>query len=191
MPLLVKTYSLDPQADSHVDGELKIRLAKQQLQGQDARGNWRDGSTWLLLYPNSPSEPRFRRYAVGFVTVGFGSSSIDLIKGRGQVVLTGHRILGLVVEGSRNADPLSEASGKLAAFSLRRSSIASANFPTNWRGSPKRVQLGASSTGSKPLDILLDIQAVVLSVLSDGKTHASSVAEFVRQLDSGAARGLL
>jgi hypothetical protein len=191
MALLVKTYNLDPNTDNHVDNELGLRFSKQQLQVPDALGRPRAGATWLLLHPRSSTEPHYRRYVIGSLTLTqTAGSGVDQIKGRGQIALTGHRILGVVTDGAHGSETLSEAAGRVTAFSLDRSDIALAKFPTNWRGRPKRVILGMSSTNSRPLDIALDIQIVVMTI-TNGKAAPSTVTAFVKALDDEAAKELL
>jgi hypothetical protein len=181
MALRTKTYTLDAGAEPHIDSELGIRLARGPVNDR----------TLLSLHPHGNNEPKYRRFVVGILALTRENAGyLDTIKGQGQIVLTGHRILGLVTDGMHNAEALSEATGRVAGFSFSRKDIASADFPTNWRGSPKRVIIGMSSTNSRPLDIALDIQVVVVAI-ANGKTMPSTVKAFAEALDDKAAAALL
>lgn len=181
MALLTKTYTLDADMESHIDSELGLRLAMGPVNDR----------TLLLLHPYGNDEPRYRRFVVGILNLNRATATgLEKIQGRGQVVLTGRRVLGLITDGAHNATALNEAEGKVASFSLNRSDILSADIPTNWRGSPKRVILGMSSTGSAPYDIALDIQVVAVTI-ANGKATPSTVKAFVEALDDKAAQALL
>ena len=185
MTVTVQKYDLGADAEFHIDPELGVRLAKQPV----------NDKSLLLLNPYGNDEPRFRRYLVGIIaltraTTRSHNSSVETVQGRGQIVLTGRRVLGLVTEGTHDDATLSEALGTVTGFSIARRDILAMHIPTNWRGKPKRVMLGISSTGSKPMDISLDLQVMPLVVVGE-KTLYSSVEAFVKALDDEAAQELL
>jgi hypothetical protein len=191
MTMLIQAYDRGAAIDGHVAATLGLRLAKQRLQSCDARGQWQAGNELLLLHPHGRNEPRFHRYVVGILALGRETAAgPEIVKGRGQIVLTERRIVGLVSDGTHNGVPLSEAAGTVVGFTLDRSDIMSLNFPTNWRGRPKRVVMGASSTNSRPYDIMLDIQVVVLSVSNDGRASPTTVQRFIEGLDDEGVREL-
>jgi hypothetical protein len=178
--LAVKRYDLEADVDSYVDEEVGLRLAKQPVNDRIR----------LLLHPYGNNEPKYRRFVVGILNLTRTTATgLEKIEGQGQIVLTSHRILGLVTDGAHNAEALSEAAGKVTGFSINRSDILDAQIPTNWRGSPKRVTFAMSSTGSAPFDIALDIQ-VLAAAIADGKATPSTIKAFVEALDDKSAAAL-
>lgn len=188
MALRVKTYSLTPDLTRHDDSELGVGLTKQQIQAWDALGRPRspsaEDSAWLLLHPRSSDEPRFYRYVVGILSLASqdAGAAVEKVSGAGQIVLTAHRILGFITDGLSQINALSDGSGKLTAFSLDRRDIMHTETPTNWRGSPKRVTLWASATQSPPLDIVVHIEVVVMSIKGT-QAQPAGVKGFVKSLN--------
>jgi hypothetical protein len=159
-----------------------VGFVREQLQVPGASGKPRAGNVKLLLHLHGrEGEPRYRRFVVGAMALIRQTGGGEQIKGNGQLVITGRRLLGLFTEGSHGAEALSEEGGRVACFVFERADIVTQDVGTNWRGKPNRIALGLSSTGAAPADIALDVQVVPITI-GNRQVHPSSVKDLIRAL---------
>lgn len=194
MGLQVKSYQLGNQAENQVDPELGLGFVREQLVVPGPTGKPQPGNVMLLLHPHGRNdEPRYRRFVVGQMTlIREMDSGIDQITGDGQVIVTGRRFLGMFTKGTYGTKAFNEDAGRVACFTFERADVVHVTVGTNWRGKPKQITIGLSTTGSAPADIALIINVVALTInISNRQARLSSVQALAEAMDDEAVAELL
>jgi|GEM_PF-3170366 len=161
----MRAYALDSGESEHVDRDLGLRIDRTTVNGRNAR---------LLLSPSGRQEPSSWRFVVGSIVL---LAARERISGTGQIVLTCGRVLGLVIDGMRDQERLSESTGRLVGFTLDRSDLASVKIAKTWLGAPKRVTFGGEDANSYALDL-----QIVAASIANRKAKPSNMKVFLEQM---------
>jgi len=140
-----------------------------------------------MLYPASSKgyEPFYRRFAVGMdIKIGAGTTAI----GKGQLVVTGERLLGVLTLGDADGRALDEASGSIYVFSIDLDDIVTTTNKANWRG--KAVEAVFASTEEADPWFVLHVFVVAASVTNAGQAAPSSMPALLANLTPGGRKAL-
>ena len=177
--VLTEKYKLDLGALPSKDDRMRIRFDTQVVNGKNRL---------LYLYPNSDKgfEPTYARYAVG-MTLKLGDGTVA--QQQGQLIVSGHRLLGMFTSGSLGGQPLDESIGTIFAFSIDVDDIARIEPKNNWRGKPVEATI-ASDDKLDPW-FVLHIITVAASLKNDGKATPTSIQTFLPRLSPEGRKELL
>lgn len=142
----------------------------------------------LYLYPNG--EPGYEKRCVRFAT-GLMLTLADgtVAQNQGQLVVTGHRLLGMITSGSVGKMSLDESSGAIYAFAIDRDDLQPYELKKNWRGNTSQVRL-QSKSGLEPR-FQLNIFSMVASLNNDGTTDIVSFPALLSRLSADGRQAFL
>jgi hypothetical protein len=180
-------YTLDLTELPAKAPDLRIRFVPQLVNRKN---------TALVLYPNAEPgfEPSYVRYVVmmEFRHLLLRERVILIVQGRGQLVVTGQRLVGMITDGSMGKVSLNESVGSVYAFAFDLDDIRPVEIKENWRGKTIEAiihsKVGQSSMFG--LKVFSPGPGLPLLLEDDGQVIRTSLSAFLDQLTPESRRNL-
>jgi tetratricopeptide (TPR) repeat protein len=186
MPIVTGHYTLDLTELPVKAPDLRIRFALQLISHKN---------TLLVLYPNAEPgfEPSYVRYVamMEFRHLLLRGREILVAQGRGQLVVTGQRLIGMITDGFAGKVALSESASSVFAFALDLDDIRPAQITEkNWRGEPIEAIIESKVDQSSVFGIKVFDYGEFLLLKDDGQVKRASLSAFLDQLTPESRRNL-
>lgn len=171
MPILASHLRLDLS---------RLPLRSAELGAAFAVGTGNNSKPILLIGPDA-SAAGARACARYAVSLSLRDEDGPVAGDLGQLVVTGERIIGMLIKGPAGQVKLDAGSGAVYAFTMDRADLEPPQVATNWRGRPTSITL-RSRDGQRPA-CTLTIRSVI-GILSDyGKlSYGSSLSDLLAAL---------
>jgi hypothetical protein len=177
LALVARALSLDLSA-------LPVRLEELRLRFAMGAGN--NNRAVLLVYPAAEAgyEPVHIRFAVYMNLVVDGKPAAGNL---GQLIVTGHRLIGMLTHGNADATKLDESAGSVFAFTIGLDDIQQPVPKTRWTGRVAAVTI-ASQPAQDPL-FELAVTSVVGELADSGELgYRQSLADLIASLSPEARK---
>jgi hypothetical protein len=171
-------YTLDLTALSLKAERIRARIGSQVVNGKNRL---------LFIYPDTGPEfePHYVRYGCGIV---FRLADGTVAKIRGQLVITGERIIGLITDGSAGKVKLDESSGSVYGFTLDLDDLQPPSIKTNWRNKP--VEVFILPRQDREPAFLLEVFSVVALMRDNGRAGPTELPNLLHRLTPEGRREL-
>jgi hypothetical protein len=171
MPMLASHLRLDLTRLPHRSAELGVAFSL---------GTGNNSKPILLVSPDASAagaQP-YARYAVG---LSLEDEDGPVAGNLGQLVVTGDRLIGMLIKGTARQARLDAATGAVYAFTIGRADLEPPEPAKNWRGQPTAITL-RSRNGQRPA-CTLTIRSVIGILRDHGSlSYKSSLTDLLAAL---------